>query len=121
MNEEYRVGHVAYDFNADFNERVEHTNDKASSSKALNIGYFYLQEIMQCLKLKDLFSKETAGRKNTFDATRFCVFWSTQGFLIPAPSIPCGNILKTITRNRTLTTNIFSDAWISFMKAMRIS
>ncbi|MGN0739829.1 MAG: IS1634 family transposase [Treponema sp.] len=77
MNEEYRVGHVSYDFNADFNERVEHTNDEASSSKALNIGYFYLQEIMQCLKLKDFFSKETAGRKITFDCytiLRFLVY-----------------------------------------------
>ncbi len=67
MNEEYRVGRVTYDLKADFNERVEHTDDEASASKALNIGYFYLQEIMQHLKLGDFFSAITAGRKTTFD------------------------------------------------------
>lgn len=56
MNEEYRVGRVAYDFKVNFNERVEHTGDEASASKSLNIGYFYLQEIMQHLKFRDFTS-----------------------------------------------------------------
>ena len=47
MNEEYRVGKVSYDYKVDFNERVEHTDDEASASKELNIGYFYLQEILR--------------------------------------------------------------------------
>lgn len=55
MNEEYRVGRVEYSFKADFNERVEPTDDDASASKDTNIGYFYLQEVMQHLKLKDFF------------------------------------------------------------------
>ena len=67
MNEEYRVGRVEYDFKVDFNERVEHTDDAASASKVLNIGYFYLQEILRQLKLKDFFHSITAGRKITFD------------------------------------------------------
>ena len=77
MNEEYRVGRVAYDFKTDFNERVEHTDDEASASKALNIGYFYLQEILQHLELKNFFHAITAGRKITFDCytvTRFLVY-----------------------------------------------
>ena len=77
MNEEYRVGRVAYDFKTDFNERVEHTGDEASASKALNIGYFYLQEILQHLELKNFFHVITAGRKITFDCytvTRFLVY-----------------------------------------------
>ena len=67
MNEEYRVGRVAYDYKVDFNERVEHTDDEASKSKNLNIGYFYLQEVMNHLELKDFFSKATSDRKIQFD------------------------------------------------------
>ena len=66
-NEEYRTGRVTYDFKVNFNERVEHTDDGASTSKTVNIGYFYLQEIMQHLELKDFFSQVTADRKITFD------------------------------------------------------
>ena len=67
MNEEYRVGRVEYSFKADFNERVEPTNDEASASKDINIGYFYLQEVMQHLKLKDFFSNAADDRKIKFD------------------------------------------------------
>ena len=77
MNEEYRVGRVEYDFKTDFNERVEHTDDEASASKALNIGYFHLQEILQHLELKNFFHVITAGRKITFDCytvTRFLIY-----------------------------------------------
>lgn len=77
MNEEYRVGRVEYDFKADFNEHVEHTDDAASASKALNIGYFYLQEIMQPLKFRDFFSTAAADRKIEFDCCtvfRFLIY-----------------------------------------------
>ena len=67
MNEEYRVGRVEYDFKADFNERIEKTGEEASASKALNIGYFYLQEIMQHLSMKEFFDKITEDRKVRFD------------------------------------------------------
>ena len=66
-NEQYRVGRVDYSFSADFNERVPHTDDPASSSTCLNIGYFFLQEIMKDLQLKDFFREKTKGRKITFD------------------------------------------------------
>ena len=77
MNEEYRVGRVEYDFKADFNERVESTEDEASLSKDLNIGYFFLQEVMQHLHLKDFFENVTDGRKIQFDCytiLRFLVY-----------------------------------------------
>ena len=34
MNEEYRVGKVSYDVTVNFNEKVRHTDEEASSSKA---------------------------------------------------------------------------------------
>lgn len=82
-NEEYRVGRVEYDFKIDFNERVEHTDDEVSASKAVNIGYFYLQEIMRHLKLKDFFSEATEGRKITFDCYTILRFLTYARILDP--------------------------------------
>ena len=67
MNEEYRVGRVTFDLSADFNERVRHSGDEASSPTWVNIGYFFLQYIMKDLKLKEFFRQKTRDRKITFD------------------------------------------------------
>lgn len=77
MNEEYRVGKVEYTISTDYNERVEQTDDEASLSTGLNIGYFFLQYLMAGLRLKDFFREKTAGRKMTFDCHtihRFLVY-----------------------------------------------
>ena len=77
MNEEYRVGKVEYTISTNYNERVEQTDDEASSSTGLNIGYFFLQYLMAGLRLKDFFREKTAGRKLTFDCHtihRFLVY-----------------------------------------------
>ena len=84
MNEEYRVGRVSYDYKVDFNERVEHTDDEASASKELNIGYFFLQEIMRDLKLKSFFAEQTADRKITFDCYTILRFLTYARILDPA-------------------------------------
>ena len=68
MNEEYRVGRVEFNLPADYNARVKHTSRKASSSNQLNIGYFFLQDLMSGLRLKDFFREKTAGRKMSFDS-----------------------------------------------------
>ena len=83
MNEEYRVGRIEYDLKADFNERVEHTDDHASMSKDLNIGYFYLQEVMQHLELDDFFSMATADRKITYDCYTILRFLTYARILEP--------------------------------------
>lgn len=83
MNEEFRVGRIEYDFKVDFNEHVEHTDDEASASKDLNIGYFYLQEIMQHLKPKDFFSNITVGRKMKFDCYMILRFLTYARILDP--------------------------------------
>lgn len=67
MNEEYRVGRVEYQISADFNERVNHTDNTASVSTWVNTGYFFLQFIMKDLQLKDFFQKKTTNRKILFD------------------------------------------------------
>lgn len=67
MNEEYRTGRVEFNIPADFNARVKHTAETASSSNQLNIGYFFLQNLMAGLKLKDFFREKTDGRRVAFD------------------------------------------------------
>lgn len=67
MNEEYRVGKVNFNFTADFNERVKHTSADVSSSNSLNMGYFFLQNIMQGLNLKKFFKEIENTRKVAFD------------------------------------------------------
>ena len=84
MNEEYRVGRVTYDYKVDFNEKVESTKDDASASKALNIGYFHLQEIIHPLKLKDFFLKKTSDRKIAFDCYTILRFLVYSRILSPA-------------------------------------
>ena len=79
MNEEYRVGKVEFTFSADFNERVPRSQETASSSTWLNIGYFFLQNLMKDFRLKDFFREKTSGRKVTFDC------YSIHRFL-PIPS-----------------------------------
>lgn len=87
MNEEYRIGRVEYDFKSDFNERVESTDNEASLSKDLNIGYFFLQEIMQHLKLKDFFSGATAERKIKFDCYTILRFLTYARILDPGSKL----------------------------------
>lgn len=84
MNEEYRVGKVTYDYKVDFNERVERTEDEASASKELNVGYFHLQDIIGQLKLKEFFSSITAERKVTFDCYTILRFLAYARILNPA-------------------------------------
>lgn len=67
MNEEYRVGKVSYTYSANFNEKVESSDQEASSSTWLNSGYFFLQYLMKDLKLKEFFKEICADRKITYD------------------------------------------------------
>lgn len=67
MNEDYRVGKLDITLSADFNERVPQTGNPASSSTWLNIGYFFLQDIMKDLRLRDFFREKTEDRRITFD------------------------------------------------------
>ncbi len=95
INEEYRVGRVSYTLTADFNEKVQATDDEASASTCLNIGYFFLQDIMQHLKLKDFFSQKTADRKITFDCFKISRFLTYARILDPTSKLGIWNHLDT--------------------------
>jgi len=83
MNEEYRVGRVSFDLTADFNEKVKHSDAESSASTWVNIGYFFLQDIMKGLNLKVFFRQMTGDRKNTFDCFTISRFLTYARILDP--------------------------------------
>lgn len=83
MNEEYRVGKIELTLSADFNERVPQTGEPVSSSTWLNIGYFFLQDIMKELRLKSFFHERTENRKVTFDCYTILRFLTYARILDP--------------------------------------
>ena len=87
MNEEYRVGKVEYDLKVDFNEKVEHTDDVVSKSKIINIGYFYLQEVMHHLELKEFFLNAASNRKIKFDPYTILRFMTYARILDPSSKL----------------------------------
>lgn len=77
MNEDYRVGKADYTISADFNEKVQDSQQEASKSNCLNIGYFFLQFILGQLCLKDFFAQKTQNKKityNCYDIARFLTY-----------------------------------------------
>ena len=82
-NEEYRSGRVEYTLSADFSQRVPHTDNPASSSTWLNIGYFFLQNLMGGLRLRDFFRQKTENRKITFDCYTISRFFTYARILDP--------------------------------------
>lgn len=83
MNEEYRVGRVTINLTADFNEKVKRTDDESSASSWVNIGYFFLQDIMKELKLKEFFQQAACDRKITYDCFTISRFLTYARILDP--------------------------------------
>ena len=76
-NEEYKSGKVSMSLDVDFDEKLSATNDIASKSNLLNIGYFILQRVYQDLRLADFFKAVQSGSKITFpcnDINRILTF-----------------------------------------------
>lgn len=84
MNEEYRVGRVSFQLNADFNEKVKHTTRESSASTWVNIGYFILQHIMKELNLKEFFQQKNSDRKITYDCFTILRFLTYARILDPS-------------------------------------
>ncbi len=95
MNEEYRVGKVEFSLSADFNERVPHTENPASSTTWKNIGYFFFQDLMKDLWLKDFFDEKTMNRKITFDCYTIHRFLTYARILDPLSKYATWNKLNT--------------------------
>ena len=77
FNKEYNEGKIDLSIKFDFNEKLTATDDIASRTTALNIGYFFLQRIYHDLKLNNYFLQAQGQTKVTFDCytiSRFLVF-----------------------------------------------
>lgn len=94
-NEQYRIGKVNLALSVDFNERVPRTDNSASSSAWLNIGYFFLQDLMKELQLKDFFSEKTSNRRMTFDCYTIHRFLTYARILDPLSKYSTWNKLDT--------------------------
>jgi len=67
-NEEYKKENkVSLDIKIDFTEKIRTTDAIASSSRQLNIGYFFLQQLYHELEIDSFFKAATADSKVTFD------------------------------------------------------
>lgn len=69
-NEQLKNSKVEYELSVDLNERLVNTGNVISKSTCRNIGYLYLKQIYDSLKLADFFKKITKDRKITFDLNR---------------------------------------------------
>lgn len=94
-NEQYRGGKVNLALPVDFSERVPRTDHPVSSSTWLNIGYFFIQDLMKDLQLKDFFSKKTSDRKMTFDCYTIHRFLTYARILDPLSKYSTWNKLDT--------------------------
>lgn len=94
-NEQYRGGKVNLALPVDFSERVPRTDHPVSSSNWLNIGYFFIQDLMKDLQLKDFFSKKTSDRKMTFDCYTIHRFLTYARILDPLSKYSTWNKLDT--------------------------
>jgi transposase len=77
LNREAKSGKVTMEVVIDFEQRIRSSNEPASLSSLLNIGYFFLQTIYNDLDIGGFFKKVTGGSKITYspdDANRFMTF-----------------------------------------------
>lgn len=76
-NREEKEGRVSMEVKIDFNEKIKITNNSASSSSSLNIGYFFLQQLYHRLAVGSFFKEVTADSRITFDpnlVNRFLIY-----------------------------------------------
>ena len=94
-NEEHRNGKISYDITIDFNEKIPKTTCEVSKSNWLNIGYFYLQNLINMLDLKNFFDVSTNDRKITFDCYDICRFLTYARILDPSSKYATWDKLDT--------------------------
>ena len=77
FNKEYKEGKVDLSIKIDTNEKLTATENIASKSAMLNVGYFILQDIYHDLKIKEFWGEVQKHYKVTFnfnDINRFLTF-----------------------------------------------
>lgn len=83
FNREYQEGKIDMSLKVNFNEKLSASDNVASKSTLLNIGYFFLQKIYGDLKLKDFFRTVQDNSKVSFDCNDINRFLSFSRILDP--------------------------------------
>lgn len=83
FNREYQEGKIDMSLKVNFNEKLSASDNVASKSTLLNIGYFFLQKIYGDLKLKDFFRTLQDNSKVSFDCNDINRFLSFSRILDP--------------------------------------
>lgn len=78
---------VPLELKINFSEKLKATNATVSSSRQLNIGYFFLQKLYHDLEIKDFFEKVTADSKVTFDPNLVNRFLTCSRILDPGSKL----------------------------------
>jgi len=94
-NKEYRDGKVDLSIKFDFEEKLAATDDIASKSSLLNIGYFVLQHIYHDLKLGKFFFEAGSNTRATFDCNTINRFLTFARVLDPASKLDTSEKLDT--------------------------
>lgn len=87
FNKEYKQGKIDMSFKVDFTSKLTSTNDVASKSALLNIGYFVLQSIYHDLGLSDFFKNSVSDSKVTFDCDTINRFLTFARILAPTSKL----------------------------------
>ena len=95
FNKEYREGKIDLSIKFDFSEKLVATDDIASKSAILNIGYFILQHIYHDLKLGEFFCAARGKTKATFDCNTINRFLTFARVLNPASKLDTFERLDT--------------------------
>ena len=83
-NEEAKLNNqVSLELKINFAEKLKASDSTASSSKQLNIGYFFLQQLYHDLEIGSFFDSITAGSKITFDPNLVNRFLTCDRILAP--------------------------------------
>jgi len=94
-NKKYKEGKVDLSIKFDFEEKLTATDDIASKSALLNIGYFILQHIYHDLKLGSFFMEVGKTTKATFDCNTINRFLTFARVLNPASKLDTHEKLDT--------------------------
>lgn len=78
---------VPLEIKVNFSEKIKATDDIASSSRQLNIGYFFLQQLYHELEIDSFFKNVTAGSKVTFDPNLVNRFLTCSRILNPGSKL----------------------------------
>ena len=84
FNEEAKLNHqISLELKINFAEKLKASDSLASSSKQLNIGYFFLQQLYHSLEIGSFFDSLTADTKITFDPNLVNRFLTCDRILAP--------------------------------------